>query len=150
MSELLDLYQELILDHNKSPRNRRKLDGPHTRAEGFNPLCGDHGTVFVQVEDGMVKDVSFEGAGCAISTASASLMTQSLKGKTVKEAKALFEKFHKLIVEDSEDTGEGPELGKLKVFSGVCNYPARVKCATLAWHTVNAALNGGDQLVSTE
>ena len=98
----------------------------------------------------MVKDVSFEGAGCAISTASASLMTQSLKGKTVKEAKALFEKFHKLIVEDSEDTGEGPELGKLKVFSGVCNYPARVKCATLAWHTVNAALNGGDQLVSTE
>lgn len=149
MSELDDLYQEVILDHYKRPRNRRALcEGDVRRAEGRNPLCGDHVTVFVRLEDGVVKDVSFQGSGCAISTASASMMTESLKGKSLEEAKALFKKFHSLVT--GAEGENGPELGKLEVFSGVCQYPVRVKCATLAWHTMGAALENSGKVVSTE
>jgi nitrogen fixation NifU-like protein len=144
MSDLQDLYQDMILDHNKRPRNRRALDEANRRAEGYNPLCGDRVTVFVRLEDNVVKEATFEGSGCAISTASASLMTEAVKGKTLDEAKALFKKFHKLVTGGAVETAEGPGLGKLEVFSGVCRYPARVKCATLAWHTVNAALEEHD------
>lgn len=148
--DLQDLYQEIILDHNKRPRNRRVLDDADHKAEGYNPLCGDHVTVFLNVENDVVKEVTFEGSGCAISTASASLMTESLKGKTLAEAKALFKRFHNLITGD-EETQESEGLGKLAVFSGVCRYPARVKCATLAWHTVHAAIeNNKDEVISTE
>jgi nitrogen fixation NifU-like protein len=149
--ELDELYQSLILDHNRSPRNRGPLAGANCCAEGYNPLCGDHVTVSIRVENGVVKDVKFEGSGCAISTASASLMTETLKGKTLEEAKALFEKFHGLLTGETVEDDQGPGLGKLAVFSGVCKYPSRVKCATLAWHTVHAALaKNGDDVVSTE
>ncbi|MCG8408797.1 MAG: SUF system NifU family Fe-S cluster assembly protein [Phycisphaerales bacterium] len=151
MTDLNELYEAQILDHNKSPRNRRRLEDADRRADGYNPLCGDKITVFIDLEDDLVKEVTFEGSGCAISTASASMMTQSLKGKTLDEAKALFAKFHSLITGEPCEIQNGPELGKLEVFSGVCQYPARVKCATLAWHTVNAALEGDvDDIVSTE
>ncbi len=149
MSELDDLYQEVILDHYKRPRNRRRLEGSISKAEGRNPLCGDHVTVSVAIENGVVRDVAFEGGGCAISTASASMMTEMLKGKTLEEAKALFRKFHALVTGE-EVQEEGPGLGKLEVFSGVCQYPVRVKCATLAWHTLDAALTGRGETVSTE
>lgn len=150
MSDLNDLYQEVILDHNKSPQNRRKLEDADRHADGYNPLCGDRVSVFIKLEGNVVKEVTFQGSGCAISTASASLMTQSLKGKTLEEAKALFAKFHGLVTGEPRETTEGSGLGKLEVFSGVCQYPARVKCATLAWHTVNAALENQDETVSTE
>lgn len=150
MEGLEDLYQELILDHNKSPRNRGKLTDANCEAAGYNPLCGDRVTVFVTVENGVIKEISFDGAGCAISTASASLMTESLKGKTLEQAKALFQQFHGLVTSETEETSDGPGLGKLAVFSGVCRYPARVKCATLAWHTVNAALEKNGKQVTTE
>lgn len=151
MSDVDEFYRELILDHNKHPRNRRSLDDANRTAEGYNPLCGDRVTVFLRVEDDVVTDVTFEGSGCAISTASASLMTESLKGKTLADAKALFAKFHGLITGETCEAQDGPNLGKLEVFSGVCRYPARVKCATLVWHTVNAALESqGDDVVSTE
>ncbi len=149
MSELDDLYQELILDHYKRPRNRRPLPTPARKAEGRNPLCGDHVTVFVNIENGVVKDVSFEGGGCAISTASASMMTEMLKGKTVAEAKAIFKKFHALVIGEP-GPANGPDLGKLEVFSGVSQYPVRVKCASLAWHTFDAALENRGEVVSTE
>lgn len=149
MSEFSELYQELILDHNKRPRNCGKLDGADRRAEGYNPLCGDRITVHANVENDVITELKFEGTGCAISTASASLMTESLKGKTLAEAKAMFEKFHGMVTETGE-LESGPDLGKLKVFSGVCEYPARVKCATLAWHTVKAALDSKEAVVSTE
>lgn len=150
MSDLDDLYQQVILDHYKRPRNHRELPLADRRAEGRNPLCGDHVSIFVKVEDDIVKDVTFQGSGCAISTASASMMTESLKGKTLEEAKALFKKFHALVTGDPDQTEEGPSLGKLEVFSGVCQYPVRVKCATLAWHTLGAALENSGQPVSTE
>lgn len=150
MPDLYDLYQELILDHNRRPRNRRKLEGSVHQANGYNPLCGDRVTVFVKLEKDVITEITFEGSGCAISTASASLMTESLKGKSLEEAKALFRKFHGLLTEEPVETSEGPGLGKLNVFSGVCRFPARVKCATLAWHTVNAALDKRDELISTE
>jgi nitrogen fixation NifU-like protein len=150
MSELQDLYQELILDHNKRPRNRRKLDDPDRHAEGFNPLCGDRVSVYLKLDGEVITDVAFEGGGCAISTASASLMTEALKGKTVAEAKALFERFHDLVMGESDGNGDGPALGKLEVFSGVSRYPARVKCASLVWHAVNAALEDKNEVVSTE
>ncbi len=150
MMDFNDLYQELILDHNRRPRNRRKLEAPDGTAEGYNPLCGDRITVFVKVEDNVIREVSFDGSGCAISTAAASLMTESLKGKTLLQAEALFKQFHGLLTRDSHDTEEGPELGKLEAFSGVRRYPARVKCATLAWHTVSAALENHKGVVSTE
>lgn len=149
-SDLRDLYQEMILDHGKRPRNFRELPGATGKAEGYNPLCGDRETVFVRVVGDTLKDLSFQGSGCAISTASASMMTERLKGKTRKEAEALFTRFHDLITGESESGAGGPDLEKLTVFSGVREYPVRIKCATLPWHTMRAAMNGNGQIVSTE
>jgi nitrogen fixation NifU-like protein len=148
MSDLRELYQEVILDHHKKPRNFRKLEGAQ-HVEGYNPLCGDKVTVYVKLEGDLVQDVSFQGSGCAISTASASMMTESLKGKTRAQAEALFRSFHNLLTGKSEPS-DGVGLGKLEVFSGVREFPVRVKCATLAWHTFHAALEGEDKTVSTE
>ena len=149
MSDLSQLYQEVILDHNKKPRNFGKLEDANRQADGFNPLCGDKIKLYLKVEDGIVKDIRFEGSGCAISTASASMMTASLKGKSVSEAEALFGKFHRMVT-GHPDAGSGTDLGKLAVFSGVSEFPVRVKCATLAWHTLHAALEGKGEPVSTE
>jgi nitrogen fixation NifU-like protein len=146
MSELRELYQTMILDHYKRPRNRGRPPAADRSATGDNPLCGDKVTVFVRVSDGVVTDLGFEGSGCAISTASASLMTESVKGRPVEEVAKLFDRFHELLTGPGED---GSDLGKLAVFSGVREFPLRVKCATLAWHTLRAALEGGGQ-VSTE
>jgi nitrogen fixation NifU-like protein len=150
MSELRELYQEVILDHNRKPRNFRKLDQPSRNAEGHNPLCGDRVTVYLVVEGDIVKDVCFEGVGCAISTASASLMTESVKGKKVGEALALFEGFHEMVTSDPHNMPETSRLGKLAAFAGVCEFPLRVKCATLPWHTFKAALENDHHAVSTE
>jgi nitrogen fixation NifU-like protein len=149
-SELRDLYQEVILDHYKRPRNFGELPDANRKAEGYNPLCGDRETVYLNLDGDVLKEVRFQGAGCAISTASASLMTDSVRGKTRGEAEALFEKFHGLITGQPAGRTDGPPLGKLEVFSGVREYPVRVKCATLPWHTLKAALNGEDETVSTE
>ena len=143
-----DLYQEIILDHSKRPRNCHPMDDANRKAEGYNPLCGDKLKLYLKVENDIVTDASFVGSGCAISTASASLMTESLKGKTRAEALKVMEKFHDLLTTDSPVT---QELGKLVVFCGVRDYPARVKCATLAWHTLKSALNNAtEEPVSTE
>jgi nitrogen fixation NifU-like protein len=150
MSDLRDLYQELILDHNKQPRNFGKLQGANRTAEGYNPLCGDKVQIFLRVEDGVVRDLSFQGSGCAISKASASVMTESLKGKSVAEVEALFTRFRDLVMGKSRGSKGAGELGKLVVFSGVCDFPARVKCATLAWHALCAALQEKGGTVSTE
>jgi nitrogen fixation protein NifU and related proteins len=150
MPDLRDLYQEVILEHSKAPRNYRALDGANHRAEGFNPLCGDHYTVYVDMDGDAIRDVSFQGSGCAISKASASMMTQSVKGRTREEAEALFEKFRGVVTGGQPANGNQSALGKLDVFSGVSAYPARVKCATLAWHTLHAALKGERETVSTE
>ena len=152
MTELRDLYQEVILDHSKRPRNFRALPEANRQAEGYNPVCGDKATVFVRLEGDVVKDVSFKGAGCSISTASASMMTETVKGKTRAEAEALFTRFHDIITGDPARAGQGaaPELGKLAAFSGVCEFPVRVKCAALPWHTLKAALQGAGKPVSTE
>ena len=147
MSDLRELYQEVILDHGKRPRNFRAVEGSTCSVEGHNPLCGDHFTLHLVIEDGRVKDAGFEGAGCAISTASASMMTQAVKGKTVEEAQALFHAFHRLVT--GGGNGDSPPLGKLRVFAGVREYPTRVKCATLAWHTLNAALENRLEPVTT-
>jgi nitrogen fixation NifU-like protein len=149
-SELRDLYQEVILDHGKRPRNFGDLPGANRHAEGYNPLCGDRETVYLRIEGDVLKDIRFTGAGCAISTASASMMTESLKGKTRPEAEALFARFHDLITGESKAGGNGPPLGKLEVFSGVREYPVRIKCATLPWHTLKAALRSDGATVSTE
>jgi nitrogen fixation NifU-like protein len=149
MSDLSQLYQEVILDHNKKPRNFHRLQEANRKAEGYNPLCGDKFTVYLKLEEGIVKDISFEGSGCAISTASASMMTTSLKGKTVREAEIIFERFHRMLT-GQRDPADQTALGKLAVFSGVCEFPVRVKCATLAWHTLHAALEGKGEPVSTE
>jgi nitrogen fixation protein NifU and related proteins len=147
MSDLSDLYQEMVIDHSRRPRNLRAQPSPPARhAEGHNPLCGDRVTVYITLEGEQIVDVSFEGAGCAISTASASLMTDALKGRTVGEARELFERFHDLVTGKPSSDG----LGKLEVFAGVSEYPVRVKCATLAWHTLNAAIEGRRDPVSTE
>ena len=149
MDELRDLYQEVILDHNKQPRNFRAIQDANRRAEGYNPLCGDHFHVYLKLAGDKIDDLSFEGSGCAISKASGSMMTQSLKGKTKEEAEALFEKFHQMLTGRPHDpVPEG--LGKLAVFSGVCEFPSRVKCASLAWHTLRSALAGKDETVNTE
>jgi nitrogen fixation NifU-like protein len=145
--DLGDLYQEVILDHNRRPRNFRSLDDAR-RQEGFNPLCGDRLTLFVKVDGDRIVDVAFQGSGCAISKASASLMTEALKGKTVSEARELFARFHDMVT-SAPDTA-APDLGKLSVLSGVREYPTRVKCASLAWHTLRAALAGDNSTVSTE
>ena len=141
-SELRELYQEVILDHSKRPRNFRELPAATGRAEGYNPLCGDRATVYVELEGDRVKDVSFKGAGCSISTASASMMTESVKGKSEAEARELFRRFHDLVTGKSSPQDDSAALGKLAVFAGVRDYPVRVKCATLAWHTLRAALEG--------
>lgn len=147
--DLDDLYQQVILDHGKNPRNFRALDDANRAAEGLNPLCGDHFNLFVKVDEGgVIRDVAFQGQGCAISRASASLMTQAVKGKPVGEALALFDKVH-LLVTEGPDKVDPAELGKLAVLSGVCQFPTRVKCASLAWHTLKSALEGG-ATVSTE
>jgi len=151
MSDLRDLYQEVILDHSKRPRNFRSMPGADRTAEGYNPLCGDRETVFVDMDGDVVKDVSFQGAGCAISTASASMMTESVRGRTREEAESLFERFHDLIVGKGGESPDDPAgLGKLAVFSGVREYPVRVKCATLPWHTLKAALAKDGAKVTTE
>ena len=139
MSDLSDLYQEVILDHNRSPRNFRRMEGASHHAEGFNPLCGDRVTVFVQIEGARIADVAFEGSGCAISKASASLMTDELKGSTVADARRLFERFHRMVTTPSDQAVE--ELGKLSALAGVREFPVRVKCASLAWHTLKAAID---------
>jgi len=150
MSDLTDLYQEVILDHNKNPRNFRELAGPHRHADGYNPLCGDKVTVYLKIRDGVIEDVSFRGAGCAISTASASIMTETVKGKTLPEVKALFKGFQDLVTGRPTEAPAGDDFSKLAVFHGVSEYPVRVKCATLAWHTLQAALDQRPEPVSTE
>ncbi len=153
MSDIRELYQSVILDHNKRPRNFRKVAGANRRAEGYNPLCGDKVTVQLRVEDGVVRDVGFEGSGCAISTASASMMTESVKGRSLAEAEQLFKRFHSLLVGDSQaqpSADAQAALGKLTVFAGVREYPARVKCATLVWHALHSALEERADPVSTE
>jgi nitrogen fixation NifU-like protein len=149
MSELSDLYQQVILDHNKKPRNFRRLEGANRTAEGYNPLCGDQLVVYMQLEDEVVQDISFEGSGCAISKAAASMMTQSIKGKTRQEAETLFNEFHRMVTGQLDEEGEENNLGRLTIFSGVREFPARVKCASLSWHTMHAALNN-EGVVSTE
>jgi len=148
MNDLRDLYQDVILDHYRRPRHRGALVDANRRAQGFNPLCGDQLTLYVRVKDGVIEEVSFEGSGCAISTASASLLTESIKGKTEREAEALFDRFRELVTQD--DVTPHPGLGKLEVLAGVREFPVRVKCATLAWHTLRAALVGRHEPVSTE
>lgn len=151
MSELTDLYQEVVLDHGKRPRNFGPLDGATHHAEGLNPLCGDHFTVHAKVDGGVVREARFEGSGCAISKASASVMTGIVKGKTAAEIDAIFDKFHRLVTEGpASSPGAGEDLGKLAVFGGVHDYPTRVKCASLAWHALRAALAGAQDPVSTE
>jgi nitrogen fixation NifU-like protein len=147
MTDLHDLYQETIIDHSKRPRNKRALGHATHSADGHNPLCGDRVKVQLEIENGRIAGMGFEGSGCAISTASASLMTEALTGKTPEEAEILFEKFHVLLTEDKPSA---PGLGKLAVFSGVREYPVRVKCATLAWHTLHSALQNAEEVVTTE
>ena len=148
MMDLRELYQDIILDHGQHPRNKRAIDHPSHFAHGNNPLCGDKVTVYLKMDGTRVDDVSFEGRGCAISTASASLLTESIKGKTEREAEALFDRFRELVTQD--DVTPHPGLGKLEVLAGVREFPVRVKCATLAWHTLRAALAGRHEPVSTE
>ena len=148
MSELSDLYQEVILDHTKRPRNCYAMDCPDRMADGHNPLCGDTVRVYLRIENGIIQEISFQGHGCAICTASTSLMTEAVKGKTVAEAEQLFEGFHHMLTGVAAE--QGLALGKLKVFEGVREYPVRVKCATLAWHTLKAAVEGEQTAASTE
>ncbi len=145
---LRELYQEVILDHTKSPRNFREIENASHDAKGHNPLCGDRLSLYILIEDGVIRDVSFKGAGCAISTASASMMTEALKGKTEAEAETLFGAFHDVVT--GKEGADEEALGKLAVFAGVRDYPVRVKCATLAWHTLKAALAAKEEAVSTE
>lgn len=149
MTALSDLYQEVILDHNKTPRNFRAVEGATHSGLGHNPLCGDQLALYVKVEDGVIRDIGFQGKGCAISKASASLMTEAVKGKTTEEAEALFARFHDLLTGPPDVKADARSFGKLAVFSGVREFPARVKCATLAWHTLHTALSGGSP-ASTE
>ncbi len=149
MSELNDLYQEVILDHNKNPRNFREITTANFKADGNNPLCGDALRVYVEMEDERVKDVAFKGSGCAISKASASMMTQVVKGKTKEETDKMFTEFRQMVTGELDEETEENSLGKLKIFAGVREFPARVKCASLSWHTVHAALHGEEE-VSTE
>lgn len=150
MSDLRELYQEVILDHNRRPRNFRVIAGANRHAEGYNPLCGDRLTLYLQVEGERITDASFEGSGCAISKASASMMTESVKGKTVAEAEALFKRFHRMVTTPPDAPADAEGLGKLAVFAGVREFPVRVKCASLAWHTMKSAVEAKDEVVSTE
>jgi len=148
MSELSELYQEVILDHNRKPRNFRKMEPADRHAEGFNPLCGDQINLYLRLQGDVIADVSFEGSGCAISKASASMMTDSVKGKTITEAEQLFHTMHRMLTEEGE--ADSKKLGKLVAFEGVRQFPIRVKCASLAWHTLNAALQAKAEPVTTE
>lgn len=150
MSELSDLYQEVILDHSRHPHNFRVLEGADHKAEGYNPLCGDQVTVYLKLEGDKIIDISFQGKGCAISKSAASVMTDSVKGKTKTETEVLFKQFHKLVTGSKESQDSAEELGKLAVFSGVCEFPTRIKCAILAWHTLKSALDSKNQTVTTE
>ena len=150
MSDLRELYQEVLLDHNRRPRNFQKLEGADQTAEGYNPLCGDQVTVYLKLDGDVIREITFQGSGCAISKSAASMMTASLKGKTRAEAEALFQKFHLMLTGDPGKREVPDGLGKLAVFSGVCEFPIRVKCATLPWHTMHAALEGKAERVSTE
>ncbi len=153
MSGLNELYQELILDHNKNPRNFKKIENADKLVEGYNPLCGDHYTIYLNMDGDLIKDIGFQGAGCAISKASASMMTTAVKGVTKKEAEELFTKFHALVTRDVHDNNEAniEELGCLGALAGVAEFPARIKCASLAWHALHGALNSEDKaVVSTE
>jgi nitrogen fixation NifU-like protein len=149
MSDLRELYQQVILDHNKNPRNFHELAHPTRTVDGYNPLCGDHYTIFVEIDGETIKDIGFTGNGCAISKASASVMSSTLKGKTKEEAHQLFDVFHKLVTGEP-GTLSTAELGRLAAFSGVSEFPARVKCASLPWHTLNSAIEGDKETVSTE
>mgnify|MGYP001820519059 CR=1 FL=1 len=148
MSDLKDLYQEVILDHNRNPRNCYVMDEASCTADGHNPLCGDTVKVYLRIEAGIIEEISFQGQGCAICTASTSLMTESVRGRSVKEAQGLFDEFHQMLTGVAAE--QGLDLGKLQVFEGVREYPVRVKCATLAWHTLNAAMEEKDKKVTTE
>ena len=150
MADLRELYQQTILDHNRSPRNYRKLEGATRTSEGYNPLCGDHITIYVHLEEGVIRDISFQGSGCAISKASASIMSSVVKGKTAAEAEELFRQFHALVTEESGLPTDLDGLGKLAVFAGVREFPARVKCAILPWHTMKNAIEEKKETVSTE
>jgi nitrogen fixation NifU-like protein len=149
MSDLRELYQQVILDHNKNPRNFHEMADATARVDGYNPLCGDHYTIFLKVDGETIKDVSFTGSGCAISKASASVMSSTVKGKSKEEAGNLFETFHRLVTGDPSSLSAA-DLGRLAAFSGVSEFPARVKCATLAWHTLRSALEGKEEKVTTE
>lgn len=148
MSALTDLYQEVILDHNRRPRNFRAIAEASRTQEGYNPLCGDRLTLYVTLEGDVIRDVAFQGTGCAISKASASLMTDALKGRTIDDARALFERFHAMVTSPPDEPA--PDLGKLSVLAGVREFPTRIKCASLAWHTLKAAVSGDDTIVTTE
>lgn len=150
MSELRDLYQEVILDHNKNPRNFGTLEPADRTVEGYNPLCGDHYTVYLRFDNDRVADVRFHGAGCAISKASASVMSSLVRGKTRAEAEELFRQFHAMVTGELDPVAHADALGKLVAFAGVRDYPARVKCASLAWHTLHAALDNKETTVTTE
>lgn len=149
MSELSDLYQEVILEHNKNPRNFREIETADRKAVGNNPLCGDALQVFVEIDADTIKDVSFKGSGCAISKASASMMTEAVKGKSLDQALILFDEFHRMVLGELDVETDDNHLGKLRVFAGVLEFPARVKCASLSWHTLKAALKGEEE-ISTE
>lgn len=149
-SDLRDLYQEVVVDHSRRPRNFRKLEDADRSAEGFNPLCGDQITLYLKLDQQVIQDVAFQGSGCAISKASASMMTASVKGKTKAEAEALFKQFHSLVTEGPGAHADPEKLGKLMALGGVSEFPARVKCASLAWHTLRSALEGKREAVSTE
>lgn len=149
MSDLREIYQDVILDHYRKPRNFSQLDGASHHAKGHNPLCGDRVDIYLRIDDGIVQEVTFQGAGCAISTASASLMTEAVKGKEIEEVQSLFGTFHRMVTEPP-DEDEAPDLGKLEALSGVRDLPVRIKCATLSWHTLQAALAQKNDVSSTE
>jgi nitrogen fixation NifU-like protein len=150
MFDLSELYHDIIFDHNRKPRNFRKIQEANRMAEGHNPLCGDQITIYLNLDGEVIGDISFQGLGCAISKASASMMTDSVKGKTMAEAKVLFDKVHKMLIGETGTKSDLNEIGELAALSGVCNFPNRVKCASLAWHTLRAALKGDETVVSTE
>lgn len=149
MSDLNELYQEILLEHNSKPRNFRKLDQANHTADGFNPLCGDRISLYLQVEDGIITDVGFQGTGCAISRASASMMTQSIKGQNLETAQQVFDQFHKMLTEPDAEL-DYDQLGDLETLAGVAEFPTRIKCAILAWHTMRSALRDGGEPVTTE
>jgi nitrogen fixation NifU-like protein len=150
MAELNELYQQVILDHNKKPRNFKRLDTANRKHEGYNPLCGDQITLYLEMDGDLIKDVGFQGSGCAISKASASMMTAAVKGKTKEEAEVIFDEFHRMVKGDLDAETEQNHLGRLKIFAGVREFPARVKCASLSWHTLRAAIEGRGESVTTE